>query len=34
VQDWINSGEYLRTYLKEVGWAPPLDQLQLLRGGY
>ena len=34
VQDWINSGEYLRTYLKEVGWTPPLDQLQLLRGGY
>ena len=34
VQDWINSGEYLSTYLNEVGWAPPLEQLQLLRGGY
>ena len=34
VQDWINSGDYLSTYMKEVGWAPPLQQLQLLRGGY
>jgi polar amino acid transport system substrate-binding protein len=34
VQDWINSGAYESNYLKEVGWAPPMDQLQLLRGGY
>lgn len=34
VQDWINSGQYRATYLKDVGWAPPLAQLQLLRGGY
>jgi ABC-type amino acid transport substrate-binding protein len=34
VQDWINSGDYARTYLSEVGWAPPLAELQLLRGGY
>ena len=34
VQDWINSGAYQSTYLKEVGWAPPLAQLQLARGGY
>jgi polar amino acid transport system substrate-binding protein len=34
VQDWINSGAYQTNYLKEVGWAPPMDQLQLFRGGY
>lgn len=34
VQDWINSGQYRATYLKDVGWQPPLAQLQLLRGGY
>ena len=34
VQDWINSGQYRATYLKDVGWEPPLAQLQLLRGGY
>ncbi len=34
VQDWINSGQYRATYLKEVGWEPPIAQLQLLRGGY
>lgn len=34
VQDWINSGAYEATYLKEVGWAPPLAQLQLARAGY
>jgi polar amino acid transport system substrate-binding protein len=34
VQDWINSGQYRTTYLKDVGWEPPLPQLQLLRGGY
>ncbi len=34
VQDWINSGEYRATYLKEVGWEPPLQQLQTARGGY
>lgn len=34
VQDWINSGQYRETYLKEVGWEPPLQELQLYRGGY
>ncbi|MCW3474580.1 ABC transporter substrate-binding protein [Limobrevibacterium gyesilva] len=34
VQDWINSGAYQAAYLKEVGWPPPLAELQLLRGGY
>ncbi len=34
VQDWINSGQYRATYLKDVGWEPPISQLQLLRGGY
>lgn len=34
VQDWINSGQYHATYLKDVGWEPPIAQLQLLRGGY
>lgn len=34
VQDWINSGQYRATYLKDVGWEPPLPELQLLRGGY
>lgn len=34
VQDWINSGQYRQTYLKDVGWEPPIAQLQLLRGGY
>jgi polar amino acid transport system substrate-binding protein len=34
VQDWINSGAYETNYLKEVGWAPPMEQLQSLRGGY
>jgi polar amino acid transport system substrate-binding protein len=38
VQDWINSGAYETayetTYQKEVGWAPPMSQLQLARGGY
>jgi polar amino acid transport system substrate-binding protein len=34
VQDWINSGQYRDTYLKEVGWEPPLQELQLYRGGY
>ena len=34
VQDFINSGAYQSTYLKEVGWAPPLAELQLARGGY
>jgi ABC-type amino acid transport substrate-binding protein len=33
-QDWINSGAYQAAYLKEVGWAPPLAELQLARGGY
>lgn len=34
VQDWINSGEYAATYLKEVGIAPSMQSLQQLRGGY
>jgi ABC-type amino acid transport substrate-binding protein len=34
VQDWINAGQYRATYLKEVGWEPPLQELQLYRGGY
>jgi polar amino acid transport system substrate-binding protein len=34
VQNWIDSGEYQRTYIKDVGWEPPLQQLQLLRGGF
>jgi polar amino acid transport system substrate-binding protein len=34
VQNWIDSGDYRRTYLKDIGWEPPLDALQLLRGGF
>jgi ABC-type amino acid transport substrate-binding protein len=34
VQDWINSGQYRATYLKDVGWEPPIAQLQQIRGGY
>lgn len=34
VQDWINSGEYAATYLKEVKIAPSMQALQQLRGGY
>ena len=33
-QDWINSGDYRRTYLKDVGWEPPIQQLIVARGGY
>ncbi|MBI1892679.1 MAG: amino acid ABC transporter substrate-binding protein [Candidatus Rokubacteria bacterium] len=34
VQNWIDSGDYRRTYVKDIGWEPPLEQLQLLRGGF
>ena len=34
VQNWIDSGDYRRTYLKDIGWEPPIDPLQLLRGGF
>ncbi|HEX3350914.1 MAG TPA: transporter substrate-binding domain-containing protein [Acetobacteraceae bacterium] len=34
VQDWINSGQYRATYLKDVGWEPPLTELNQARGGY
>lgn len=34
VQNWIDSGDYHRAYLKTVGWEPPIAQLQLLRGGF
>ena len=34
VQNWIDSGDYKRTYLKDIGWEPPLESLQLLRGGF
>jgi polar amino acid transport system substrate-binding protein len=34
VQNWIDSGDYRRAYLKDVGWEPPTSQLQLLRGGF
>lgn len=34
VQNWIDSGDYRRAYLKDVGWQPPIDQLQVLRGGF
>ena len=34
VQNWIDSGDYRRAYLKDVGWDPPIPQLQLLRGGF
>jgi ABC-type amino acid transport substrate-binding protein len=34
VQDWINAGDYRKTYLKDVGWEPPLQQLELARGQY
>jgi len=34
VQNWMDSGDYSRTYLKDVGWEPPISQLQLLRGGF
>ena len=35
VQNWIDSGNYTkRTYLKDIGWEPPIDSLQLLRGGF
>jgi polar amino acid transport system substrate-binding protein len=34
VQNWIDSGDYKRTYLKDIGWEPPIDSLQLLRGGF
>jgi len=34
VQTWIDSGDYRKTYLEQVGWEPPLQQLQILRGGF
>ncbi len=34
VQNWMDSGDYKRTYLKDIGWEPPIDSLQLLRGGF
>jgi polar amino acid transport system substrate-binding protein len=34
VQNWIDSGDYRRAYLKDVGWEPPISQLQALRGGF
>ncbi len=34
VQNWIDSGDYRRAYLKDVGWEPPINQLQVLRGGF
>jgi polar amino acid transport system substrate-binding protein len=34
VQNWIDSGDYRRAYVKDIGWEPPISQLQLLRGGF
>jgi polar amino acid transport system substrate-binding protein len=34
VQNWIDSGDYQRIYLKDIGWEPPLGPLQLVRGGF
>jgi polar amino acid transport system substrate-binding protein len=34
LQNQINNGTYRELYLKDIGWAPALNELMLQRGGY